>query len=96
MTDEICQVDNKIIFDYEEDYTTQCECCNLFCKIYHYRACLKRHKWNLDNNIDIFERVREADKLAQAQLGIKIDSKLPPKKQDDKKEKKKISRHRGR
>lgn len=91
-----CKVDNETIFDYEEDYTTLCEACNLYCKIPIYRACEIRHQWNLDHGNDIYENIRQIDKIVQAQTGIQISSPTKQIKNSKEQPKKKATRHRGR
>lgn len=92
----ICKIDNKAVFEGEEFNTTFCEACEHFCKIYHYRACEERHKWNLEKGIDVFSQQQMLDKIAGVQQKAPVDPTSPQSKQSPPKKDPRNTRHRGR
>lgn len=59
-----CTPDNKTKFETEQDYTVRCEACNLFVKLYKYRSCEERFEWNAKQGVDVFQTVKEIEKLS--------------------------------
>lgn len=89
-----CQTDGVKVFDTEEPYTVQCEACQKHCKIFHYRSCEERHKWNAEQGNDVFAALREADRIARHQMGQGVG--LPPSPGKTENSPRPPSRHRGR
>jgi len=66
MTDKKpCEVDNKIVFDKETDYTEYCSVCQHFVKLYKYRSCEYQHEELQKLGQDPFQSVRAIEKASQ-------------------------------
>jgi hypothetical protein len=64
-----CTPDNQTKFETEQVNTKKCEACGLFVKIFKYRSCEERFKWNENQGVDVLKPIREAERAAAFQTG---------------------------